>query len=123
MPAVLLAALLLCFTALYVWGIWVARRQREWLYRLAARCVPVGVVFGMGGVSWALWRVARAEEAARAGDPSAAAAQLAAAISGTVALAAVPIALGSLILIACTVVFVLGTARRPVRSDEGHHSP
>jgi hypothetical protein len=115
---ILVAAFVLLSAALYAWGIWVERRHGTLIYRLAARGVLVGIVFGLGGLSWALWRIDHAEEAARMVDPTAAAAQLAGAISGTVAMAAIPVALGNLILLGCIVVFVLGTTRHRLDKDE-----
>jgi len=107
-----LVALVPFSVALYAWGIWVARRHPGRIYQLAARGVLVGIVFGLGGLAFAEWRLAQAQEAARGADPANAAVELARAISKTVVLAAVPISLGNLILLACIVVFVLGTVAR-----------
>jgi len=97
--------------ALYLWGLWVARRQATLVFRIAASGVMVGGGLALAGFVWAMQQAANARELASssAGD----AVRYAQGISGVFAVVALPIGLGNLILLASIVVLAVGTLRRP----------
>jgi hypothetical protein len=111
-----LAVLALVSVGFYAWGVWVSRRQRAAMYRFAPRGLLVGTVLALGGVALALSRVQSANVAARAADPAVAARQLADGTSSAIALATVPVGLGSVVWLVCAVIVLVGTIRSPPSS-------
>jgi hypothetical protein len=108
LPAALSIALML---ALYVWGVWVARRQQAPVFRWAKRGILVGTCSAFGGAALALRQLGPWNTTPHAGDPGASAAQLSQSISRAFTLAALPVGLGSLLLLASVVVLIVGTVR------------
>ena len=106
MEAFVYAAAFAALIAVYLWGLWVARRQATLVFRIAARGALLGGILTLAGAAWAMRQVASAAESASD------AAQYAQAISGAFARAALPIGIGNLTLLASVVVLAVGTLRR-----------
>lgn len=106
-----LAVVLVSTFALYAWGMWVSRRQRHPVYRGAARGVLLGVVIALAGATFALRRLESVRGGAVGSGSAADATAYARGVSSSFGLAAIPIALGNLILVASLTVLLVGTLR------------
>lgn len=107
-PSALSAALML---ALYAWGVWVARRQPAPMFRWAKRGILIGTCFAFGGAALALRQLGPWNTMPRAGDAGASATQFSQSISRVFTLAALPVGLGSMLLLASVIVLIVGTVR------------
>lgn len=112
MFSIMLAVSLVLCVVLYAWGRWVSRRRRGLVFRVAARGTLVGAVLALAGVAWAMRQLAAASGASSS-PVAGAATQLADQISQTFTMAALPVGLGNLILLASLTVLVVGTLRAP----------
>ena len=114
-PLALVAVAALAF-ALYAWGRWVTRRQRAPVFRFATHGIWVGTSLALAGALWAVRRLADVSETLAPTAASDAAAQHAEQISRTVGIAALPVGLGNLVLLASVIVLIAGTLRAPDRA-------
>ena len=112
-----LVTLLAVALALYAWGRWVCRRQRAPLYRLAARGILAGSVLALAGTAWALRELAKNPAGVSEAASEHAAAQLADRTAHAMAVAAWPVGIGNLVLLASVLVLLIGTFRAPDRAQ------
>lgn len=111
MEALVYAASFAVVVAVYLWGLWVARRQAALIFHIAARGALFGGVLALAGAGWAMRQLATAADISPS-TSSSDATRYAQGISDAFARAALPIGLGNLILLASVVVLVVGTLRR-----------